>query len=187
MYERYHVSTSRGGSFWITITDLVGGGDLALILGGIAVLLGVYFLFGTPVIIWPLIFKEFLEEFESTMPFWTLLGIQIVFSFLRVGALDGSEEPSFARELVLQGIVFLVAFELVQCVGYYQAIKAVDPALLREAGYDIADYSFWKLVWMHLTSTYDSIGMLIAQLYIGYTGAFIPAAATCLLTKLAKD
>ena len=187
MYERYHVSTSRGDSFWVTITDMFGCCDLGLLVGGALVLIGAYLLFGAPFLIWPFLFKEFLEEFESPTLFWVLVGIQVVFALVRTGMLAGQKESSFALELVLQGIVFLMAFELLQCVGYYQVLQAVDPALLREAGYDFADYGFWELVWMHLTATYDSIEMLLATLYIGYTGAFIPAAASCVLANIVRD
>ena len=185
MYESYHVRTSDGDSFWITITSALSGMSVGMLVAGCIVLIAAYLLFGTPLLIWPFLYNEFLEEFGSATLFWVLVAIQVVFALFRTSVLVGRTEPSFALELVLQGLVFLVAFELLQCVGYYQGLSAYDPALLREAGIEFGN--FWELAWMHVTATYDSVEMLFATLYIGYTGAFIPAAVSYVLANIVRD
>ena len=185
MYEQYHVRTSDGDSFLITITSALGGLSIGALVAGMCALIVAYLLFGTPLVIWPFLHGEFIKEFGGATLFWVLVAVQVVFALFRTSVLVGKTEPSFALELVLQVLVFLVAFELLQCMGYYQGLRALDPAVLREAGIELGSY--WELTWMHITTTYNSFGMLIETLYFGYMGAFIPAAASCVLANLVKN
>lgn len=181
MREEFRVHTNHG-SFLVTITDMFYGlGDFGGIVFVAFTLVGIYLVFGTPIVIWPILRDEFREMFESDAPFWTLVGIQVAFTMYRIAVNSVNGGSSFMLELMLQAIVFLIAFEGVQCVGCYLILQTADPMILREAG--ITDLSFWGLTWQHITTTYDSFGMLLATAYLSYTGGAIPAALTCLVSN----
>lgn len=181
MREEFRVHTDHG-SFLVTITDMFYDlGDLGGIVTVALVIIAVYLIFGTPIVIWPLLLGEFREMFESDTPFWTLVGIQVVFTMYRIVVNSAKGGTSFFLELALQAIVFLIAFEGVQCVTFYRVLQTADPMILREAG--ITDLSFWGLTWQHLVTTYDSLGTLLSTAYLSYTGGFIPAAVTCLVSN----
>lgn len=182
MREEFRVHTDHG-SFLVTITDMFTGfGDLGALVVVALVLIGVYLLFGTPIVVWPFLRDEFREMFESDTPFWTLVGIQVAFTMFRIVVNIAKGESSFILELVLQALVFMIAFEGVQCVAFYHALQTVDPMILREAG--ITDLSFWGLTLQHITTTYNSFGMLLGTAYVSYTGGAIPAAVTCLVSNV---
>ena len=177
--KTYYVRTNRG-SFFLTITELFGASDAFLLVGGAVFLVVIYLVFGTPFVVWPLLFDEFREMFQSDIPFWALVGTQIAFALWRTSVLAGREESSMLLELVLEGIVFVVAFEAVQCVGCYVALQMLDPAMLSEVGLD--ELSFWDLMLMHF-GTYEGVGMLFAYAYLGYAAGFVPAGVSCLVAN----
>lgn len=183
MTKDYRVDiTPSGSGFFVTITEIFAGGTLSAVVAGAIFLVILYVVFGCPVVIWPMLYDELQSVFESNVYFWLLVGAQVAFAFTRLAAMSAAGEPSALFEITIESAFFFAAFELVQALGFYVGLKAIDPEILREAG--VYGMSFVDVLGHQLSTDLSSP---LSTLFLAYCGGFAPAAITCILHELLES